>query len=378
MGKKRRPCCRRIKAGLRPAPPHVFWPVTAQPLLIAAWLVGFMRTRKPTKEQAMKTDIYQRITDQIVSELEKGVRPWLKPWNAEHAAGRITRPLRGNGIPYQGINVLMLWSAAMEKGYAAPIWMTFKQARELKASVRKGENGSLVVYADKIIRTEADTVTGEEAERAVPFMKGYTVFNVEQIDGAPCRREKGVIRDDLGKPKLSYVHQSYRMPKGLWDHSMTGVRPKTAKSSQRRRVRAKFVWPRLNCLNPNPRDLSGDSRTPMTQVRIPSEACSVLRLCAHSVYSAQTPVRGLRMSWGPKRVVSPFLRNHGMAFSRTLSFASCMATESEYYPNARRNGRDRCGAIRIRMTEEAREREGHTIRGKSDSLVALTNRRWAN
>ena len=133
----------------------------------------------------MKTDIYQKITDQIVSELEKGVRPWLKPWNAEHAAERITRPLRGNGIPYQGINVLMLWSAAMEKGYAAPVWMTFKQASELKANVRKGEHGSLVVYADRIIRTETDTATGEEAERAIPFMKGYTVFNVEQIDGLP-------------------------------------------------------------------------------------------------------------------------------------------------------------------------------------------------
>jgi antirestriction protein ArdC len=44
---------------------------------------------------------------------------------AHHAA------LRGNGIPYKGINVLMLWSAAMEKGYAAPIWMTYKQASEL-------------------------------------------------------------------------------------------------------------------------------------------------------------------------------------------------------------------------------------------------------
>jgi antirestriction protein ArdC len=133
----------------------------------------------------MKADIYQRITDQIVCELEKGVRPWLKPWNAEHAAGRITRPLRGNGIPYRGINVLMLWSAAMEKGYAAPVWMTFKQTREFKANVRTGEHGSLVVYADKIIRTEADTVTGEQAEREIPFMKGYTVFNVEQIDGLP-------------------------------------------------------------------------------------------------------------------------------------------------------------------------------------------------
>ena len=132
----------------------------------------------------MRTDVYQKITDQIVAALESGVRPWHQPWNAEHSAGRITRPLRGNGIPYQGINVLMLWSAAIEKGYAAPIWMTFKQALELKASVRKGEHGSLVVYADKIIRTET-TDSGEEADRAIPFMKGYTVFNVEQIDGLP-------------------------------------------------------------------------------------------------------------------------------------------------------------------------------------------------
>ena len=133
----------------------------------------------------MRTDVYQKITDQIVAALEQGVRPWHQPWRAEHSAGRITRPLRGNGIPYQGINVLMLWSAAIERGYAAPIWMTFKQALDFKANVRKGEHGSLVVYADKIIRTEMDATTGEEAEHAIPFMKGYTVFNVEQIDGLP-------------------------------------------------------------------------------------------------------------------------------------------------------------------------------------------------
>ena len=133
----------------------------------------------------MRTDVYEKITNQIVSELEKGVRPWHQPWKAEHAAGRITRPLRGNGVPYQGINVLMLWSAAIAKGYAAPIWITFKQALELKAYVRKGEQGSLVVYADKIIRTATDQDTGEESEHAIPFMKGYTVFNVEQIEGLP-------------------------------------------------------------------------------------------------------------------------------------------------------------------------------------------------
>jgi antirestriction protein ArdC len=79
----------------------------------------------------------------------------------------------------------MLWAATMEKGYAAPVWMTYRQATELKANLRKGEHGSLVVYADEIIRIETDAATGEEAERAIPFMKGYTVFNAEQIDGLP-------------------------------------------------------------------------------------------------------------------------------------------------------------------------------------------------
>lgn len=134
----------------------------------------------------MKTDLYQRVTDSIVKSLETGVRPWMKPWNGEHAAGRITRPLRSNGIPYQGINVLMLWGAAMEKGYAAPIWLTFKQAQTLGGMVRKCEQGSLVVYASTFSRTEADATTGEEQERNIPFLKGYTVFNAEQIDGLPA------------------------------------------------------------------------------------------------------------------------------------------------------------------------------------------------
>jgi antirestriction protein ArdC len=132
-----------------------------------------------------RIDLYTRVTNSIVAELEKGVRPWLKPWNAEHAAGRITRPLRGNGVPYRGVNVLMLWSAATAKGYGAPVWMTFRQALELNAHVRKSEQGSLVVYADRLTRTEANADSGAETERSIPFMKSYTVFNVEQIDGLP-------------------------------------------------------------------------------------------------------------------------------------------------------------------------------------------------
>jgi antirestriction protein ArdC len=130
-------------------------------------------------------DCYSRITNKIIADLEQGVRPWMRPWNAEHAAGRITRPLRHNGIPYKGINVVMLWSASVTKGYACPIWLTFKQAIELGGNVRKGETGELVVYADRITRTETDA-KGEEVEKAIPFLKGYTVFNAEQCDGLPA------------------------------------------------------------------------------------------------------------------------------------------------------------------------------------------------
>src|SRR6201997_2322749 len=132
-----------------------------------------------------RQDVYTRITNKIIASLEQGVRPWMKPWNAEHAAGKMTRPLRHNGQPYSGINILMLWASAMEQGFAAPIWMTFKQALELNAHVRQGEKGSLVVYANSITRTEHNDDTGEDMEREIPYLKGYTVFNVEQIDGLP-------------------------------------------------------------------------------------------------------------------------------------------------------------------------------------------------
>jgi antirestriction protein ArdC len=139
-----------------------------------------------SKITAVRPDVYSRITDKIVADLERGVRTWLRPWNAEHAAGRIIRPLRHNGIPYKGINVVMLWAAAEIKGYGCPLWLTFKQALELGGNVRKGETGELVVYADRISRTETND-KGEELEREIPFLKGYTVFNAEQCDGLPAQ-----------------------------------------------------------------------------------------------------------------------------------------------------------------------------------------------
>ena len=139
-----------------------------------------------TAPQTAKADVYARVTDRIVEDLAAGVRPWMKPWSAGHAEGRISRPLRHNGTPYRGVNVLLLWGEAQAKGFGSPSWMTYKQAQELGGQVRKGEAGSLVVYADRYTRSETNE-RGEEAEGEVAFMKGYTVFNVEQIDGLPAQ-----------------------------------------------------------------------------------------------------------------------------------------------------------------------------------------------
>lgn len=136
------------------------------------------------KTKSVRTDVYTRITDKIVAALEQGTRPWIRPWNAQHAAGRITKPLRSCGTPYNGINIIMLWQAAMTCDYAAPIWMTYRQASELGGQVRKGEKGELVVYANTIKRTEQDA-HGNDVDVDIPFMKGYSVFNVEQVDGLP-------------------------------------------------------------------------------------------------------------------------------------------------------------------------------------------------
>ncbi len=131
-------------------------------------------------------DVYTLLTEKVIALIEKGTLPWVQPWQSVHQAGAVSRPLRANGEPYQGINVLMLWIAAMEKGYSAPYWMTYKQAQELGGQVKKGEKSTTVVYANSYTKTEENDA-GEEVERRVPFLKTYSVFNVEQIEGLPER-----------------------------------------------------------------------------------------------------------------------------------------------------------------------------------------------
>ena len=138
-----------------------------------------------TKNSAPRQDVYTRVTDKIVADLEQGVRPWMKPWNAEHAAGRITKPLRHNGQPYNGINILMLWSAAVSERLQRPDLDDLPPGQGARRSCAQGREGRACRLRQHHHPHRRKPGTGEDVEQTIPFMKGYTVFNVEQIEDLP-------------------------------------------------------------------------------------------------------------------------------------------------------------------------------------------------
>jgi antirestriction protein ArdC len=85
---------------------------------------------------------------------------------------------------YAGINILLLWGSAIERGFAGQSWLTFRQALGLGGHVRKGERGTTVVYADRFVPADEKRRARESGEdaRAIPFLKRFTVFNVDQCD----------------------------------------------------------------------------------------------------------------------------------------------------------------------------------------------------
>jgi antirestriction protein ArdC len=128
----------------------------------------------------MTIDIAQIITDRIISELEKGSTPWVKPWKR-------LRGTPGQGMPYNPVSGTLyrganhFWLSMMQGSYETPYWLTFKQAQGLGASVKAGAKGTPVVYWS-INKKESKDSAGETVTSAYAFIKHYYVFNAAQID----------------------------------------------------------------------------------------------------------------------------------------------------------------------------------------------------
>src|SRR5579872_7127267 len=81
--------------------------------------------------------LYDRVTSQILGELQAGAIPWTKPWKHQ-ARGSLMPENFATNRPYSGINIPILWAAAIEGGFNRHQWLTFNQALALGGKVRKG------------------------------------------------------------------------------------------------------------------------------------------------------------------------------------------------------------------------------------------------
>lgn len=136
-----------------------------------------------------RATLYDEITDKIIAELEAGRVPWVQPWGTAAAKAPLAMPKNAStSRQYSGVNILILWGAVIERGFAGQSWLTFRQALALGGHVRKGERGTTVVYADRFVPSDEKrraAETGEEAQ-AIPFLKRFTVFNTDQCEDLPA------------------------------------------------------------------------------------------------------------------------------------------------------------------------------------------------
>ena len=146
-----------------------------------------------------RVSLYEEITGKIVRELESGTVPWVKPWASSNAPLGMPRSASTRKF-YSGVNVLILWIAVIEQDFGAQEWLTFRQTLSLGGHVRKGEHGTVICYADSFIPKPERERAKEEGEdpSTIPFLKRFTVFNVEQCEGLPAHiRPKPPILSEI-------------------------------------------------------------------------------------------------------------------------------------------------------------------------------------
>lgn len=127
-----------------------------------------------SQQTTSKIDVYQLVTDQIISLLEQGIVPWQRPWAEAGVPANLLSKRQ-----YRGINLWLLLSLNYEQNY----FLTWDQIKSMGGSVKKGETGHIVVFwkpAQK--KAEEDK---ETKQKQVPMLRYYKVFNIAQCRDIP-------------------------------------------------------------------------------------------------------------------------------------------------------------------------------------------------
>lgn len=142
-----------------------------------------------TKTTKGRSDVYTMVTERILDLLDRGTVPWKQGWKpADQPRNAVT------GRPYRGSNLFGLACIQVFNGYSSPFWLTFKQAKQLGGSVKKGERSTVIVFW-KVVDKRSDSVEDEKRKRYL-VARYYRVFNLAQTEGVEL--PKGRLKEVEG------------------------------------------------------------------------------------------------------------------------------------------------------------------------------------
>ena len=140
-----------------------------------------------TTAQSNRISVYDSVTNKIISQLEAGIAPWIKPWKSGSVGGADRNIVSKK--EYSGVNRLILGMS----GYSSPIWGSFKQWQEMGGNVRKGEKGTQVVFYSQVTKSEIKPTDPNPENSTYALLKSYYVFNLDQIEGLDITKPEPVI-----------------------------------------------------------------------------------------------------------------------------------------------------------------------------------------
>ena len=153
-----------------------------------------MAQYKKANRKEQLEDNQQELVEFVISQLEAGVS-WSKCWAGGSIEGLPVSNSTGNA--YKGGNLLFLMFKAMQQGYSSNRWGTFNSWKKAGGRVRKGEKSTPIIFYKPIFKECEKT---GELECVSFLLKGYSVFNRDQVDGLPV--EAAPTKEEGEKPAI--------------------------------------------------------------------------------------------------------------------------------------------------------------------------------